>query len=55
MEINWLIVLAVAVGAIVLLFFLIKKNWKDEKEVEKELNYFEKSEASETNDNEDGL
>ena len=55
MEINWLIIIVVAVGAIALIFFLIKKNRKDEKEVEKELNYFDKSDESETNDKEDGL
>lgn len=44
MEINWYIFSIVFIGAIVLLFFLIKRNIKDEKEMEKEFNYFKKEE-----------
>lgn len=50
MEINWLILSIVFIGAIVLLFILIKRNMKDEKKYEKELNYFEKPEEVELND-----
>ena len=55
MQINWLVLILVAIGAIALIFFLIKKNRKDEKEAEKEFNYLQKSEESETRDNDDGL
>lgn len=50
MEINWFILSIVFIGAIVLLFILIKRNMKDEKKYEKELNYFEKPEELELND-----
>lgn len=50
MEINWFIVSIVFIGAIVLIIVLIKKNIKDEKEVEKELNYFKKPDEEELND-----
>jgi phosphotransferase system glucose/maltose/N-acetylglucosamine-specific IIC component len=50
MGINWFIVSIVFIGAIVLIVFLIKKNNKDEKELEKELNYFKKPDEEEQND-----
>lgn len=34
MEVNWIIISLVAVGAIVLLILLIKRNAKDKKELE---------------------
>lgn len=50
METNWLILSIVFVGAVALIVFLIKKNIKDEKEVEKELNYFKRPDEQELND-----
>lgn len=50
METNWFILSIVFIGAIALIIFLIKKNNKDEKEVEKELNYFKKPDEEELND-----
>jgi Na+/melibiose symporter-like transporter len=50
MEINWFILSIVFIGAIVLIVILIKLNRKDEKEIEKELNYFKKAEEEELND-----
>jgi len=50
METNWFILSLVFIGAIALIIFLIKKNNKDEKEVEKELNYFKKPDEEELND-----
>jgi preprotein translocase subunit YajC len=53
MEINWFILLIVFIGAIILIVILIKQNWKDEKKVEKDFNYFKKSEEVELNDEKD--
>jgi hypothetical protein len=53
MEINWFIVSIVFIGAVVLIVMLIKQNNKDEKEFEKELNYFKKPEEEELNDERD--
>jgi preprotein translocase subunit YajC len=53
METNWFILSIVFIGAIALIIFLIKKNNKDEKEVEKELNYFKKPDEEELNDEKD--
>ena len=55
MEINRLTLVIVGVGAVVLIIFLIKKNRKDKKELEKEANYFEKPDESELNDHDAGL
>ncbi len=55
MEINWPALIVVSIGAIVLIIFLVKKNYKDEKKYEQDLNYFEKKDESETNDKDDGL
>ena len=53
METNWFVLSIVFIGAIALIIFLIKKNNKDEKEVEKELNYFKKPDEEELNDEKD--
>lgn len=53
MEINWFIVSIAFIGAVVLIVMLIKQNNKDEKEFEKELNYFKKPEEEELNDERD--
>lgn len=53
MEINWFILSLVFIGAIALIIILIKKNNKDEKEAEKELNYFKKPDEEELNDEKD--
>ncbi|WP_417956507.1 hypothetical protein [Flavobacterium sp. ZS1P14] len=53
MEINWFILSIVFIGAIVLIVILIKQNWKDEKKIEKELNYFKKPDEVELNDEKD--
>jgi preprotein translocase subunit YajC len=50
MEINWFILSVVFIGVIVLVLILIKQNRKDEKRIEKELNYFKKPEEVELND-----
>ncbi|HEY6144422.1 MAG TPA: hypothetical protein VIV55_13505 [Flavobacterium sp.] len=50
MEINWFILSIVFIGAIVLIYTLIKKDIKEEKKFEKKLNYFEKPEEVELND-----
>jgi preprotein translocase subunit YajC len=50
MEINWFIVSIVLIVAIVLIIVLIKQNRKDEKKVEKDFNYFKKTEEVELND-----
>ncbi|MBW4361044.1 hypothetical protein [Flavobacterium taihuense] len=50
MEINWFIVSIVFIGAIVLVVILIQKNRKDERKIEKEFNYFKKTEEEELND-----
>ena len=50
MEINWFILTIVFIGAIVLIAILIKQNWKDEKKMERELNYFKKPKEEELND-----
>lgn len=50
MEINWFILSIVFIGAIVLIFYLIKKNIKDEKKMEKEFNYFKKEVEVDLND-----
>lgn len=51
MEINWLILSIVFIGAIVLIIALIMLNIKDEKKLERELNYFKKPDEEELNDN----
>ena len=53
MDINWFIVSAVVIGAVVLILFLIRQNTKDEKKIKKELNYFKKLEEEELNDDKD--
>lgn len=53
METNWFIISIVFIGAIALIIFLMKENNKDEKEVEKELNYFKKPDEEELNDEKD--
>ena len=53
METNWLIITIVAVFAIVLVIFVIKRNVKDEKDLETFLNkneYQIKKEESDVND-----
>lgn len=43
METNWLVVALVILAAIAVVYFLIKRNLKDKKELEKQLNQdFEK-------------
>ena len=41
MDINWPIVIIVAIAALVLIFFLNKRNQKDEKEMEDTMNQVE--------------
>ncbi|WP_281225458.1 hypothetical protein [Flavobacterium aquiphilum] len=53
MEINWFILSLVFLAAIILIFILIKQNRKDEKKLEKDLNYFKKEEEVELNDEKD--
>lgn len=53
MEINWFILSIVLIGAIVLIIMLIKRNNRDEKKYEKELNYFKKPDEEELNDKTD--
>jgi hypothetical protein len=53
MEINWFILSVIFIGAIVLIVILIKQNWKDEKKIEKDLNYFKKPDEDELNDEKD--
>jgi len=53
MEINWFIVSVIFICAIVLIVILIMQNWKDEKKIEKELNYFKKPDEEELNDEKD--
>jgi uncharacterized membrane protein len=50
MEINWFIVSIVFLVAIILIFVLIKQDKKDEKKLEKDLNFFKKEEEAELND-----
>nr|WP_315252416.1 hypothetical protein [uncultured Flavobacterium sp.] len=50
MEINWFILSVIFIGAIVLIVILIKQNWKDEKKIEKDLNYFKKPDEEDLND-----
>jgi uncharacterized protein YacL len=52
MEINWFVVLIVFIGAVVLIVMPIKQNNKNEKEFEKELNYFKKHEEEEEEEEE---
>jgi preprotein translocase subunit YajC len=53
MKINWFIVSIVFIGAVILIIILIKQNSKDEKKIEKELNYLKKPDEEELNDEED--
>lgn len=50
MEINWLILSIVFIGAILLIIALIKQNINHEKKLERELNYFKKPDEEELND-----
>lgn len=50
MEINWKIIVPIAVLAIALVFFLVRRNLKDEKEVEQ--HFIDEAEGVETEDSE---
>ena len=52
---NWTVIIIVVVFAAALIIFLIKRNKKDEKEFEKELNTPVKQDESESNDENDNL
>lgn len=55
MELNWIIISAVVIGAIILLVFLIKRNLKDKEELEVFLNKNDhpiKKQEGEVNDSE---
>jgi len=49
MEINWFIIGALIVGVVLLIYFLIRKNKKERKKMEKELNFVPKSDDAEIN------
>ncbi|SMP26075.1 hypothetical protein [Flavobacterium hercynium] len=47
MEINWYIIAVVIVFALVLIYFLIKRNKKEKAKLKEELNYIKKTEEAE--------
>lgn len=54
MELNWILLGIVAVGLIILIVFIIKKNQKDKKELTQFLNNdFKKNPEEESDSNED--
>jgi preprotein translocase subunit YajC len=47
MEINWFIIAVVIVFALVLIYFLIRQNKKEEVKLKEELNFIKKTEEAE--------
>ena len=50
MEINWFILLLFFIGPLVIIIILLKQTIKDEKKIEKKLDYPKKTEKRELND-----
>ena len=55
MEINWFIIIIIAVCAVILIVYLIRKNQKDKEKVVKEMNNeYTKSDETESESNNEG-